>query len=128
MFFFCADLWSANVFSMPIILIDRWQVLSYLIRMRAAVEPSSSRNLTEIVVYKYSAHCFSLDFGDECFQRRKESLFVFVLDFKTKEDDKIVCKVWASKLAESDKGSYYNQEKWLKEDKASEKPIETTAK
>ena len=37
-------------------------------------------------------------------------------------------KVWASKLAESDKGSYYNQEKWLKDDKASEKPIETTAK
>ena len=31
------------------------------------------------------------------------------------------------KLAESDKGSYYNQEKWLKDDKAPEKPIETTA-
>ena len=30
------------------------------------------------------------------------------------------------KLAESDKGSYYNQEKWLKDDKASEKPIKTT--
>ena len=38
------------------------------------------------------------------------------------------CNVWASKLAESDKGSYYKQEKWLKDDKASEKPIETTAK
>ena len=44
--------------------------------------------------------------------------------FKTKS----FCKVWVSKLAESDKGSYYNQEKWLKDDKASEKPIETTAK
>ena len=31
--FFCADLWSAKVFSMSIILIDHWQVLSYLIRM-----------------------------------------------------------------------------------------------
>ena len=31
--FFCADLLSAKVFSMLIILIDRWQVLSYLIRM-----------------------------------------------------------------------------------------------
>ena len=41
---------------------------------------------------------------------------------------KSFCKVWVSKLAESDKGSYYNQEKWLKDDKASEKPIETTAK
>ena len=34
----------------------------------------------------------------------------------------------ALKLAESNKGSYYNQEKWLKDDKASEKPIETTVK
>ena len=31
--FFCADLLSAKVFSLLIILIDRWQVLSYLIRM-----------------------------------------------------------------------------------------------
>ena len=29
-------------------------------------------------------------------------------------------KEWASKLAESDKGSYFNQEKWLKDDKAPE--------
>ena len=41
---------------------------------------------------------------------------VFVLDAKTKEDDKLVCE----------KGSYYNQEKWLKDDKASAEPIETT--
>ena len=45
-----------------------------------------------------------------------------------KKTTKSFWKVWASKLAESDKGSYYNQEKWLKDDKASEKPIETTAK
>ena len=44
------------------------------------------------------------------------------------QDDRIVWKVWALKLAESDKGFYYNKEKWLKDDKASEKPIETTAK
>ena len=36
-------------------------------------------------------------------------------------------KEWASKLAESDKSCYYNQGKWLKDDKAPEKPIETTA-
>ena len=48
---------------------------------------------------------------------------------RRKKTTKSFCKVWASKLAESDKGSYYNQEKWLKDDKAaSEKPIETTAK
>ena len=45
-----------------------------------------------------------------------------------KKAKKSFCKVWASKLAESDKGSYYNQEKWLKDDKAPERPIETTAK
>ena len=45
----------------------------------------------------------------------------------TKEDDNIfAAKEWASKLAESDKGSYYNPEKWLKDDKAPEKSIETT--
>ena len=64
----------------------------------------------------------------ECLQRRKKTLSVFVLDSKTKEDDKIVLPPeLASKLAESYKGSYYNQEKWLKDDKAPEKPIETTA-
>ena len=47
---------------------------------------------------------------------------------RLKKTTKSFCKVWVSKLAESDKGSYYNQEKWLKDDKASEKPIETTAK
>ena len=38
-------------------------------------------------------------------------------------------KEWASKFAESDKRFlfFYNQEKLLKDDKASEKPIETTA-
>ena len=46
---------------------------------------------------------------------------------RRKKTTKSFCKEWASKLAESDKGSYYNQEKWLKDDKAREKPIETTA-
>ena len=36
------------------------------------------------------AHCFSPDFESECLQRRKKSLSVFVLDSKTKEDDKMV--------------------------------------
>ena len=44
------------------------------------------------------------------------------------QDNRIVWKVWALKLAESDKGFYYNKEKWLKDDKASQKPIETTVK
>ena len=45
---------------------------------------------------------------------------------RRKKATKSFCKVWASKLAESDKGSYYNQEKWLKDDKASGKLIKTT--
>ena len=80
------------------------------------------------MVYKYRAHCFSLEFESECLQRRKKSLTVFVLDSKTKEDDKIVLQRVGFEIStESDKGSYYNQEKWLKDDKAPEKPIETTA-
>ena len=50
------------------------------------------------------------------------------LQDKRRRQNRFAAKEWASKLAESDKGSYYNQEKWLKDDKASEKPIETTAK
>ena len=44
-----------------------------------------------------------------------------------RRQNRFAAKEWASKLAESDKGSNYNQEKWLKHDKAPEKPIETTA-
>ena len=47
---------------------------------------------------------------------------------RRKKTTKSFCKVWASKSAESDKGSHYNQEKSLKDDEASEKAIETTAK
>ena len=49
------------------------------------------------------------------------------LQDKRRRQNRFAAKEWASKLAESDKGSYYNQEKWLKDDKAPEKPIETTA-
>ena len=49
------------------------------------------------------------------------------LQGKRRRQNRFAAKEWASKLAESDKGSYYNHEKWLKDDKASEKPIETTA-
>ena len=50
------------------------------------------------------------------------------LQDKRRRQNRFAAKEWASKLAESDKGSYYyNQEKWLNDDKAPEKPIETTA-
>ena len=69
--------------------------------------------------------CFSLDFGSECLQKRKKKLFN-VCFCPRLQDKRQLCKERASKLAESNKGSYYNQEKRWKDDKASEKPIETT--
>ena len=61
--------------------------------------------------------------------KKKKELVRFrpQLQDKRRRQNRFVTKEWASKLAESDKGSYYNQEKWLKDDKAPEKPIETTA-
>ena len=59
--------------------------------------------------------------------KKKKRASPFSSTPKRKKTTKSFCKEWASKLAESDKGSYYNQEKWLKDNKASEKPIETTA-
>ena len=48
------------------------------------------------------------------------------LQDKRRRQNRFATKEWASKLAESDKNSYYNQEKWLKDDKAPEKLNETT--
>ena len=45
---------------------------------------------------------------------------------RPKKSTKSFHKEWASKLAESHKGSYYNQRQRLEDEKA-EKPIETTA-
>ena len=50
------------------------------------------------------------------------------LQDERRRQNRFAAKEWASKLAESDKGSHYNQEKWLKDDKAPEKPIKTTTK
>ena len=81
---------------MLIILIDRWQVLSYLIRMPLL----------------YSAH--SLDFGSECLQRRKKSLSVFVLDSKTKEDDKIVLQSVGFEISRERQGLLVQSRKMAK--------------
>ena len=61
--------------------------------------------------------------------KKKKELFRFrpQLQVKRRRQNRFAAKEWASKLAESDKGSYYNQEKWLTNDKAREKPIETIA-
>ena len=49
------------------------------------------------------------------------------LQDKRSRQNRLATKELASKLGESDKGSYCNQEKWLKDDKAPEKLIATTA-
>ena len=49
------------------------------------------------------------------------------LQGKRRRQNRFVAKKCASKLAESDKSSFYNQEKWLKDDKAPERPIQTIA-
>ena len=61
-------------------------------------------------------------------KKKKERVrFRSRLQDRRRRQNLFAAKDWASKLAESDKGSYYNQEKWLKDDKAREKPIETIA-
>ena len=61
--------------------------------------------------------------------KKKKELVRFRPRFedKRRRQNRFAAKEWASKLAESDKGSYYNREKGLKDDKAPEKPIEATA-
>ena len=61
--------------------------------------------------------------------KRKKELVRFRprLQDKRRRQNLFAAKEWASKLAESEQGSYYNQEEWLKDAKAPEKPIETTA-
>ena len=73
-------------------------------------------NLTKIVVHKYCSHCFFLDFGSKCLQRKKTSPFSCSTPRRKKKTNSLC-----------DKGSYYKQENWLKDDKASEEPIKTTA-
>ena len=125
--FFCADLWSAKVFSMLNILIDRWQVLSYLIRVpmlnqvNHAIWQKSWFTSRVIAVFHWSLKVNA--------SKEEKSLSVFVLRLQEerRRQNRFAAKEWALKLAESDKGSSYNQEKCLKDNKAPEKPIQTTA-
>ena len=62
----------------------------------------------------YSARCSSLDFGSECLQRRKKSLSVFVLDSKTKEDDKIVVQSVGFEISRERQGLLLQSRKMAK--------------
>ena len=98
-------------FSMPIILIDRWQVLAVILDTRAC------RCRTKLITQwstSIVAHCFCLDFGSECLQRRKKSLSVFVLDSKTKEDDKIVLQSVGFEISRERQGLLLQSRKMAK--------------
>ena len=82
------------------------------------------------MVYKYSAHCFSLEFESECHQRRKKSLSVFVLDSKKKTTKSFCRQTWVWRvgfeISRERRELLLQSKKWLKVDKAPEKPFETT--
>ena len=108
-----------------IILIDRWQVLSYLIRMPLLNQANHAiwqKSWSTSIVLTVFPWILEVNASKE----EKRACPFSSSTPRRKKTTKSFCKEWASKLAESDKGSYYNQEKWLKDDKASEKPIETT--
>ena len=124
--FFWADLWSTKIFSM---LYDfNWSLTSpVILDIHAAAEPSLSRSLTEIVVIDSIVLTVFPWILEVIASKERKTAYPFSSLTPRRKMTKSFCKEWASKLAESDKGSYYNQEKWLKDDKAPEKPIETTA-
>ena len=123
--FFWADLWSTKIFSM---LYDfNWSLTSpVILDIHAAAEPSLSRSLTEIVVIDSIVLTVFPWILEVIASKERKTAYPFSPLTPRRKMTKSFCKEWASKLAESDKGSYYNQEKWLKDDKAPEKPIETT--
>ena len=106
---------------MLIILIDRWQVLSYLIRAPLLNQANQA------MVYGYSCSLFFPGFWKWMPPKKTTKVCPSSCTTPRPKTTKSFCKEWASKLAESDKGSYYNQQKWLKDDKAPERPMETTA-
>ena len=112
---------------MLIILIDRWQVLSYLIRVpllnqaNHAIWQKSWFTSIVLTVFPWSlkVNTSKVEKGACPFSSSTP---------RQKKTTKSFCpQRVASKFAQSDKGSYYNKKKLLKYDKAPKKPIETTA-
>ena len=98
---------------MLIILIDRWQVLSYFIRMPLLNQANHAiwqKSWCTSIVLTVFPWILKVNASKE---EKRACPFSFSTP-RRKKTTKSFCKVWASKLAESDKGSYKNQEKWLK--------------
>ena len=100
--FFCADLWSAKVFSMLIILIDRWQVLSYLIRMSLLNQANHAiwqKSWSTSIVLTVFPWILEMNASKE----EKKKLVRFRTRLQDEKTTKSFCKEWASKLAEREK-------------------------
>ena len=110
---------------MLIILIDRWQVLSYLIRMpllnqaNHAIWQKSWSTSIVVTVFPWILEVNA--------SKQEEKACPFSYTTPRRKKTKLFCKERASKLAVSYKGYYYNQEKWLNMWQSSWKTIETTA-
>ena len=101
---------------MLIILIDRWQVLSYLIRMPLLNQANHAiwqKSWSTSIVLTVFPWILEVNASKE----EKRACPFSSLTPRRKKTTKSFCNVWVSKLAESDKDSYYNQEKWLKDRK-----------
>ena len=126
--FFCADLWSAKVFSMLITLIDRWQlVLSYLKRMSLLNQANHA-----IWQKSWSTCMYSLFFPGfwklmPPKKKKKLSLSVLVHDSKTKEDDKIVLQRVGFDISRERPGLLLQSRKMAKRWQSSWKTFETTS-
>ena len=92
---------------MLIILIDRWQVLSYLIPMPLLNQANHAIWQKSIsIVLTVRPWILEVNASKE----EKRACPFSSSTPRRKKTTKSFCKVWASKLAEGDKGSYYNQE------------------
>ena len=106
MFFSVQTYGVQKVFLCKKILIDRWQVLSYLIRVPLL-------NQANHEIWQKSCSLFFPGVWKWMPPKKKKELVRFRprLQDERRRQNRFAAKEWASKLAESDKGSYYNQEK-----------------
>ena len=105
---------------MLIISIDRWQVLSYFIRMPLLNQANHAiwqKSWSTSIVLTVFPWILEVNASKE---EKKACPFSYTTP-RRKKTTKSFCREWDSKLVESDKGYYYNQAKWLKDDKAPEK-------
>ena len=108
---------------MSIILIDHWQVLSYLIRMSLLNQANHAiwqKSWSTSIVLTVFPWILEVNASKEekklvRFRTRlQDERKIDKTDDKRQNRQNRFGKEWSLKLAESDKGYYYNQEKWLK--------------